>query len=239
MVHGSMQDHRASAGLVGELAAGVATFSMDRRGFGASGDAPEYAIEREFEDVAAVVDAVADRTGSAVSVWGHSYGANCAMGGAARSSRVDHLVLYEPSLSWSYPPGALESIEQKVAAGDREGALLEVLVDLVGMTDEEVEMMRNNPAMPWADRLATVPTVPRECRTEAGWVYQPGQFDDITAPTLMLSGAESADVVKDATHRAAEAIGDVEIRELEGQGHFAHRTDPAMVAGIVREFVGA
>jgi alpha-beta hydrolase superfamily lysophospholipase len=55
------------------------TFAMDRRGFGASGDAAAYSIELEFEDVAAVVDAVAARAGGPLALWGHSYCSNCAM----------------------------------------------------------------------------------------------------------------------------------------------------------------
>jgi pimeloyl-ACP methyl ester carboxylesterase len=236
MVHGSLQDHTASGVLVDELRNGLTTFSMDRRGFGASGDAPGYSIEREFEDVAAVVDAVAARTGGAVALWGHSYGANCAMGGAALTAKVHHLVLYEPSLGLAYPAGSIESIEQKVAAGDMEAALLEVLVGIAGMTEDEVDAMRSNPKMSWTARLATVPTVPRECRAEDGWVYGPGQFDGITAPTLMLTGSESPPALTEATRRAAGAIVDVHIRVLEGHGHFAHRTDPALVAAIIRQF---
>src|SRR5918997_1638356 len=91
-------DHIRYDPLVAELGDGVTTFAMDRRGYGASGDAPRYAIWREFEDVAAVVDAVADRTGEPVALWGHSYGANCAMGGTARTDNVHHLLLYEPGL---------------------------------------------------------------------------------------------------------------------------------------------
>ncbi len=138
----------------------VTTFSMDRRGFGASGDAPEYAIEREFEDVAAVVDAAAARTSGPVALWGHSYGAGCAMGGAALSANVHHLVLYEPSLGLTYPDGSIDSIERKVKAGDREGALLEVLVDIAGMTDDEVGAMRANPFLSWEARLTMVSTLP-------------------------------------------------------------------------------
>jgi pimeloyl-ACP methyl ester carboxylesterase len=238
MVHGSLQDHTASGALVDELRSDVASFSMDRRGFGESGDAASYSIEREFEDVAAVVDAVAARTGGAVALWGHSYGANCAMGGAALTSNVHHLVLYEPSLGLAYPAGSIESIEQKVAAGEMEAALLEVLVEIAGMTEEEVEATRSNPKMSWEARLATVPTVTRECRAEEGWVYKPGQFDGIAAPTLMLAGSESPPAVSEATHQAAAAIPDVRIEVLEGHGHFAHRNDPAMVARIVKQFIG-
>jgi pimeloyl-ACP methyl ester carboxylesterase len=239
MVHGSLQDHTASGALVDVLRSGVTTYAIDRRGFGASGDATGYSIEREFEDVAAVVDEVAARTGGAVTLWGHSYGANCAMGGATLTANVDHLVLYEPSLGLAYPPGSIESIEQKVAAGEMEAALLEVLVEIAGMTEDEVDAMRSNPKMPWEARLATVPTLPRECRAEDEWVYRPGQFDGIAAPTLMLAGSESPPVVTEATHQAAAAIADVQIRVLEGHGHFAHRTDPAMVATIVREFIAS
>jgi len=239
LLHGSLQDHTASGALVNELRGRLTTFSMDRRGFGASGDAAGYSIEREFEDVAAVVDAVAARTGGAVALWGHSYGANCAMGGAARTTNVHHLVLYEPSLGLTYPAGSIESIEQKVATGDMEAALLEVLVGIAGMTEDQVDAMRSNPYMSWAARLATVPTVPRECRAEAGWVYRPGQFDGIVAPTLMLAGSESPPVVSEATRQAAAAIPDARIRVLEGHGHFAHKSDPAMVTAIIRQFISS
>jgi pimeloyl-ACP methyl ester carboxylesterase len=237
MVHGSLQDHTASGALVDELRDGVATFAMDRRGFGASGDAPGYAIEREFEDVAAVVDAVAARTGGPVALWGHSYGAACAMGGAALTAGVRRLVLYEPSLGLAYPDGSIASIEAKVAAGDREAALREVLVGIAGMTEDEVDAMRSNPYMAWEARLATVPTLPRECRAEAGWIYAPGRFDGIAAPTLMLAGSDSAAALAEATRRAAAALADVRARVLAGHGHVAHRTDPAMVAAVVREFI--
>lgn len=237
MVHGSLQDHRASGALVDDLATDVTTYSMDRRGFGASGDAGRYSIQREFEDVAAVVDAVAARTGGTVALWGHSYGANCAMGGATLTSNVDRLLLYEPSLGLAYPPGAIESIEQKVAAGEMEAALREALIDIAGMTDDEVAAMRSNPKMSWEERLATVPTVPRECRAEQTWVYAPGQFDAITAPTLLLTGSDSAPVMREATREASAAIAGAKIRVLEGHGHVAHRTDPALVAAIIRQFI--
>ena len=115
MVHGSLQDHTASGALVDELRADTTTFALDRRGLGASGDRHEYAIEREFEDVAAVVDAVAGRVGGPVALWGHSYGASCAMGGAALTRNVHHLVLYEPSLA--LPLGGLAPVDR--AAGRR------------------------------------------------------------------------------------------------------------------------
>jgi pimeloyl-ACP methyl ester carboxylesterase len=70
LVHGSLCDHTRFDPLVAELRGGATTFAMDRRGFGASGDAAGYSIEREFEDVAAVVDAVAARAPAGRSRYG-------------------------------------------------------------------------------------------------------------------------------------------------------------------------
>ena len=103
MVHGSLQDHTASGAIIEVLRADLTTFAMDRRGFGKRGDRAEYAFEREFEDVAAVVDAVAERVGGPVALWGHSYGASCAMGGTgpsyARSAYTSSAISRRPCRS--------------------------------------------------------------------------------------------------------------------------------------------
>ena len=129
LVHGSLCDHSHFDPLVAELREGMTTVSMDRRGFGASGDAAGYDLEREFEDVAAVVEAVAGHAGEPVALFGHSYGAGCAMGAAALTGAVPRLVLYEPGLGISYPSGSIEEIEAAVAAGDLDTAALLVLFD--------------------------------------------------------------------------------------------------------------
>jgi pimeloyl-ACP methyl ester carboxylesterase len=235
LVHGSMCDHTASDPLVAELRDTMTTFAMDRRGFGASGDAAGYALEREFEDVAAVVEAVAARTGGPVALWGHSYGAGCAMGGAALTGAVHHLVLYEPGLGIPYPAGSIEEVEAALAAGDAETALLLVLAGIVGMTDEEIASLRSGPR--WPTMLASAPTVPRECRAEDGWTYRPGAFDGLSAPTLLLTGTESHPVLRQATDRALAAIPGARVQVLEGHAHLAHRSDPAMVAAVIRGVV--
>jgi pimeloyl-ACP methyl ester carboxylesterase len=235
LVHGSMCDHTASDPLVAELRDTMTTFAMDRRGFGASGDAAGYALEREFEDVAAVVEAVAARTGGPVALWGHSYGAGCAMGGAALTGAVHHLVLYEPGLGIPYPAGSIEEVEAALAAGDAETALLLVLAGIVGMTDEEIASLRSGPR--WPTMLASAPTVPRECRAEDGWTYRPGAFDGLSAPTLLLAGTETHPVLRQATDRALAAIPGARVQVLEGHAHLAHRSDPAMVAAVIRGVV--
>ncbi len=239
MVHGSVSDHTTLAPFVDELATDLATFSMDRRGFGASGDAPGYTIERDFEDVASVVDAVAARTGRPVALFGHSYGANCAMGAATRTRNVHHLVLYEPSLGLRYPPGSIDAVDSAVAAGDLDRAVVTMLVDILEMSEQEIDAMRASTTPNWAARIAAAHTLPRECRVEESWVYKPGQFDAITAPTLLLAGSDTPADLRKATKAAADAIPNTRIHVLDGHGHMAHKTDPAMVATIVRQFISS
>ena len=235
LVHGSIQDHTILTALVQELRADFTTYAMDRRGFGASGDGQSYSLDREFADVAAVVDEVEARTGGPVVLWGHSFGASCAIGAAALSRNISHLVLYEPSLGLPYPIGWVDQVERVVADGGHEEAIVMVLRDLLEFTDEQIEERRAEPE--WAGRVATAPTVAREARAEEEWTYAGSPMDRVTAPTLLLSGSASTPAIKQALEAAQAAIPGARVRVLEGHAHIAHRTDPAMVAGIVREFV--
>ena len=235
LVHGCPSEHTTFDPLVAELRPNVTSYAMDRRGSGASGDMAPYAIEREFEDVAAVIEAVAARTGGPVALWGHSYGCNPAMGGAALSANVHHLVLYEPSFGLTYRPGAIDAIEQAVAAGDAERAIRAAFVDTGVMTDEDFEAFKAGPR--WPNVVASAPTLPRECRVENDWVYRRGHLDAISAPTLLLTGSDTDPELTSCTQQAAAAIPNAQIRTLDGHGHFAYKTDPAMVAAIVRDFI--
>lgn len=67
-------------------------------------------------------------------------------------------------------------------------------------------------------------------------MYRPGRFDGITAPTLFLTGSENPPEVRRATDEAVAAVPGARVTVLEGHARLAHRTDPAMVAGIIREF---
>ena len=105
------------------------------------------------------------------------------------------------------------------------------------MTADDVDALRADPL--WPSRLAAAPTVPRECRVEQDWIYRPGQFDTITAPTLVLTGSDSVADIVHATERAAAAIPRARVHVLDGHGHFAHKSDPAMVTTVVRDFVAS
>lgn len=233
LVHGAMSDHRNDAAFIAALGSSFRTYAVDRRGRGASADGDDYSIEREFDDIATVIDAIpgADE----VAVWGHSYGADVAMGAAARSRRVHRLILYEPGLGLTYPTGAVEAVIAAIDAGDSDAAAVALLSRVVEMSDAEVAHVKGLPT--WTDRLAFVATIPRELMAESGWVYRTDQFATVTAQVLLLDGSESPASQRAATARAAAALPNARLRVLDGHGHMAHRTDPEFVARIVCEFI--
>ncbi|HKY16691.1 MAG TPA: hypothetical protein VJM33_17330 [Microthrixaceae bacterium] len=95
-------------------------------------------------------------------------------------------------------------------------------------------MIQANPF--WPVRVAAAHTVPRECREEEGWTFEPGQFDAVRAPTVLSTGSDSVAEIVRATRAAAGAISGAQMRVLDGHGHFTHKTDPSLVASVIREF---
>src|SRR3977135_300512 len=95
LVHGATADHTTWRTAGPLLERHFRLHAIDRRGRGASGDGPAYAIERGFEAVAAVADAVAAEAGEAVAVVGHSYGGRCALGASLLTPNIGRLVVYE------------------------------------------------------------------------------------------------------------------------------------------------
>ncbi len=98
LVHGASVDSTFWLPVVPALANAHRVLSMDRRGRGDSGDHPEYEIEKEFSDLAGLIDSI----GEPVDVVGHSFGALCALEAALLTRNVRRIVAYEPPL-----PGAL------------------------------------------------------------------------------------------------------------------------------------
>lgn len=166
LVHGASADHTRWRPLLPYLEGHVTVHAMDRRGRGVSGDAAAYRLEREFEDVAAVVDAVAERAGTDVVVYGHSFGGLCAFGAAELTDRIGRLVLYEgwPAVdpqAQAPPPGVLEGMLSALDRRDPEKAVELLFREVLGMTQEELDGVRALPS--WPGRVAAAPTLPASC----------------------------------------------------------------------------
>lgn len=238
LVHGTAGVHERFAPLLPYLEPHATVQVMDRRGRGASGDAADYDLAREFEDVAAVVDAIAEASGSAVDVYGHSYGGNCAFGAALLTPNIRGLVLYEgwppvkPELL-AFPPEVEERLDALVAAGDREAALETFMREVVKVSEEEVGAIRAQPT--WPARVAAVHTITREIRALSHHTFDPEQAAKITVPVLVLTGADSQ--IKDDPEAVAAALPDARIGVIEGQQHLADVLPPEVFSEHVIAFL--
>jgi pimeloyl-ACP methyl ester carboxylesterase len=240
LVHGTTSDHSTWELVLPELQKHFTVYAMDRRGRDESGDGggSAYDIEREFEDVVAVIDSI-DGT---VSLLGHSYGAICAQEGALRSGRVRGLVLYEgtfpvPEGTELYTPEALDSIRSSLKAGDREGALTTFYRDIAMISPEEIEMLRSLPI--WPTRVALAPTIPHEMRAFESYVsnFDPARLVNLRTPTLLLLGGDSPALEKAAAEALDAALPDSRIVVIPHQAHMAHRTAPDLFAREVVQFL--
>jgi pimeloyl-ACP methyl ester carboxylesterase len=238
LVHGTTADHTTFRVFGPLLAASRPTFAMDRRGREASGDAPDYAIEREFEDVAAVSDLLAAAGEAPIDVLGHSYGGRCAMGAALLTGSIRRVVSYEGAV----PPGVgtglpeLLGLLERLEAEDRREELLRVfLTEVVEMTAAEWEAFRASPA--WPARLAAAHTIVRELRAGSGPGDAWERYGALTIPVLQLLGSESAPIFRAGAEALDARLAGGRIAVIAGGRHNAHHTHAAGMAELVTDFL--
>jgi len=247
LVHGATADHttwRTSGPL---LAARRPLHALDRRGRGASSDgAPgaAYAIEREFDDLAAVVDAIATDAGGPVDVIGHSYGGRIGLGAALRTANVRRLVCYEGA-----PPapgghgyqdedgGALERMAALVAAGDRDAALATFMREVVGMPEADLASFRADPI--WPRRAAAIDTTLRELRAETSAAGSLATLSTVRQPVLQILGGASSEPFVAATAALDARLRDGRVITIEGARHAAHHSHAPEFVAAVEAFLDA
>jgi pimeloyl-ACP methyl ester carboxylesterase len=231
-VPGGPNGRRAWTAVASLLEGTHSCWLMDRRGKGESGDTAPYSLEREYEDV----EAAANSFDAPIVVVGHSTGAVCALGAAARGARISGLVLYEPPwpTDGGHPPTAhADEMDELIAAGQPERALQRGLEE-VGLPASAIEAMRGGPG--WADRVALVHTWPREIREIALLSPDLTALQRIVFPVLLLDGTVSPAHHRRATAAIAAALTDPTVTELPGQGHTALVTAPRLLADAIRTF---
>lgn len=218
------------------LANGRSVHVIDRRGKGASGDAPRYEPEREIEDVLAVLTAI----GGPADLLGHSSGAILALQSAERAPELRRLVLYEPPLFFDeedrVPADLPERLDALLAAGDEDVALQTFLREGPRNSEAEIQGLREHRAA-WPRMLALAHTVAYDSRVQRGFDGDLGRLAAMRTPTLMLIGAKSPPRMRKGSEAIARALPDVRIEELTGQAHLAPLVAPDLFAGAVDRFL--
>ena len=229
LVHGMTADASRWEAVLPALAEHYTVYAMDRRGRGGSGDAAAYAMDREHEDVAALLAAI----GAPTLVFAHSYGGVCALGALLLTSHVARLVVYEPYVPVvpaSEASATTLRYEAMAATGDRDALVTTFLREIIQMSERDVALVRAQPS--WEGRVASAHTIPREMRAAEHFRFEAASFRDVRIPIGMLLGSDSPAFLKDATDRLHAALPTSKVVLLAGQQHVAMNTAPTL---FVRE----
>ena len=231
LIHGSLLNGAISWGAVlPKLAEHFTVYAMDRRGRAPSGDAKEYSISNEADDIGAVVEAI----GGPVVVLAHSYGALATLVALDHLKTVSHLILYEPPVTLH--PTEIEVVarmERALEAGDRAQVVTSFLLDQVRVPADRVAMMRASPI--WPIVLEIAPTLPREARAVNTHHLSTESLTSWKTPTTVLLGSMTVGLLKDAAFFLREAIPGCRLVVLEGQGHGANLEAPDFFATKIIE----
>jgi alpha-beta hydrolase superfamily lysophospholipase len=235
IVGGILGDRSQQAGLAQLLAEHFMVYNFDRRGRGESGDTPPYAVEREVEDIAAILDAA----GGAAFVYGTSGCAALCLEVAARglSPRMKKLALWEPPyiVDDSRPPVPQDYLEQlrKMLREGRRGDMIELFfTQAVGMPAEFVAPMRQSPF--WAAQEAFAPTLVNEAILMGNGSFKlpKERIAKATCPTLVMDGGTTP-WLSHAADAVAETLPNAQRRTIAGQ---PHNVDPQALAPVLIEF---
>lgn len=211
-------------------------YTYDRRGRGESSDTQPYAIEREIEDLEALIEVA----GGSVFVYGISSGAVLALRSAgALVGKIRKLALYEPPFTFgedarhaseSYTKQLLDFLE-----ADRRGDAIELFMRTVGLPPQAIAGMRHTPMWPAWEALA--PTLAYDNAILIDGLARLDESSKVQVPALVLDGGKSLAFMEEAADAVAKMIPSALRRTLEGQ---THDVAPDVLAPVLSEFfIGA
>lgn len=217
------------------LARHFTVYTYDRRGRGDSGDTASYAVEREVEDIEALIA----EAGGAAFVYGISSGAALALEAATRPMGITKLALYEAPFIVDdgrprVPEDNLARIGALVAA-ERRGDAVKYFMRQVGVPAPFIALMRFMPV--WSKLKAVAHTLPYDFAildgNQASKPLPTGRWSAVTTPALVMDGGKSEPWMRHATRALADALPDAQYRTLPGQ---THMLKPEALAPILVEF---
>ena len=208
-------------------------YAMERRGRGESGDNEPYAIEREVEDVAALIDSI----GQPVGLLGHSFGANLTLEAGLLTNNVRKLLLYEPPVNmpdFQIVPGGLnDPVANLINDGKKEEALIH-FYELIAIPASEIALMRTLPD--WDERVESAHLLEREIHVMERHVFDEAKFLNFPIQTLFLLGEIDKDFWQDVLKMYDKALLEFSNTILPGQGHMAMLTAPDLFLDAVTRF---
>ena len=231
LIGGGLDDGSENAALGRELAQHFTVYNFARRGRGDSGDTQPYAVERELEDLAALIS----EAGGSAHLFGASSGGMFALEAAAAGRPVGRVAVYE--VPYDTAEDAVhrareyrEQLGMALAEGRRADAVA-LFMGLAGSSENDIAEARNSPYWPGLEVLA------HTLAYDAS-LYGPPPTDrlsTITQPTLVATGG-GLDYFEQAADAVAASLAHAERQVIEGQ---AHVVDPKIMAALLTRFFGS
>jgi pimeloyl-ACP methyl ester carboxylesterase len=231
LVSGGSVDRMSNAGLSQELSSDLTVLNYDRRGRGPSGDTQPYAIDREIEDIASVIEAAGGEAG----IYGSSSGAVLAMFAAGAGLPLPKVAMWEPPYipeGWPRPPeDTVQQFETMVAEGRRGDAVEFFMAKVVGMPTEFVADARNQPW--WGATEALAHTLAYDARIMGDYRIPQDRVANVKAETVVMAGGADMPFMRETAQALADALPNGGVRFLDGQGH---NVDTSVLGPVLREF---
>ena len=204
----------------------------DRRGRGDSGDTQPYEVEREVEDLEALIT----EAGGSACVFGMSSGGALTLEAAARGLAITKLALYEVPFHSGDEQArtAAQHYSRELAAllGEgRRGDAVALAMTTWGTPAEAVAGMRQTPIWPLFEAVA--PTLAYDDAIMGDGTVPTARLASITVPTLVMAGGASPAFMQDAAQAVARALPNAQLRILEGQ---THDVAPQVLAPVLVAF---
>ena len=239
LVGGALSDRVAAGSLAEALAPRFTVFAYDRRGRGDSGDTAPYAVDREIEDLGAIVA----EAGASAFVFGHSSGAALALEAVARGLPATKLALYEPPFIVDdghepLPVDYVQRLTELAASGRRGDAVEFFLTTGPGVPPEVVAGMRSEPFWPGMEKIAHTLAYDGAVMgdTMAGRPLPADRWASVTVPTLVMDGDQSPAWARNSVAALVGVLPNAERRSLEGQDHGA--ASEVLAPVLVEFFIG-
>lgn len=226
---GIFNDHHRLAPLAQALAGDFTTITYDRRGRGESGDTRPYAIDREVEDLAALID----QAGGSATLFGYSSGAILGLH-AARTLPVTSLILFEPPFATGAEvrdPGLPGRLDALVADGRNGEAVETAQAELIGLSPEMIAGAKASPFWPQLEAIAQSTVYDATIVTELARPFA------AEVPTLILHGAGTWPGLRQAAADLAAAMPRAQHFELADGAH--HDVPVESTAAAVRRFASS
>jgi pimeloyl-ACP methyl ester carboxylesterase len=236
LVGGALSNRGAAADLAALLAPHLMVLAYDRRGRGASTDTVPYAVDREIEDLEALIGAA----GGSASLYGHSSGGVLALRAAGAGQAITRLAVYEPPFIVDHsrdvlPRDFVDHVDHLLAAGRRGDAVAYFMTVAVQVPEEIVSRMRGSPM--WAAMEEAAPTLAYDNRIMDGLMTGDRspleRWATLPMPILALDGGASPAWARNAVGALAEAVPQAGYRTIEGQDH---GVQPAVLAPVLEAF---